>query len=300
MKSVVTGGAGFIGSHIVDALVNLGQEVEVIDNESSPVHEQFYHNEQAKYHCVDVADYDSTLKIIQGADYVFHLAAEARIQPSIGDPLRCVKTNALGTATVLEASRQAGIKRLIYSSTSSAYGRINPTPFQETMAADCLNPYSAAKVFGEKMCKVYSELYGLDTVVFRYFNVYGAREPIQGPYAPIVGLFLRQWRAKQALTIVPNGQQRRDFTHVSDVVQANILAATSPNFQGRGEIFNVGTGKNYSILELAAMISPQIKFIDPRPGEAQITLANNNKIQQALGWAPQIKLEDYILDCMKA
>jgi UDP-glucose 4-epimerase len=293
MKSLVTGGAGFIGSHIVDKLIEFGHSVAVIDNESSNVHEHFYHNPEAEYHRVDVADYELTKDLYKDVDYVFHCAAESRIQPTILNPLGAVRTNVLGTATVLQASREHGIKKVIYSSTSSGYGLKNDPPLNENMPDDCLNPYSVSKISGEKLCKMYHDLFGLKTVIFRYFNVYGPREPLKGPYAPVVGLFLRQFREGKQLTIVPDGTQRRDFTHVDDVVSANMLAMTVEHDR-YGEVFNVGTGSNHSVLELAAMISENTVMVEPRRGEAYITLADNRKINETLGWTPKKKIDDYV------
>jgi UDP-glucose 4-epimerase len=293
MKCLVTGGAGFIGSHIVDRLLELGSEVVVIDNESAIVHESFYWNDRTSNHKFDIADYNSIRPLFENVDYVFHCAAESRIQPAVLNPILAVKTNTLGTATVLQCAREAGVKKVMYSSTSSGYGRINTPPLEESMPDDCLNPYSVSKVSGEKLCKMYTELFGLKTIIFRYFNVYGEREPLKGEYAPIVGLFLRQKKAGQSLTIVPDGTQRRDFTHISDVVEANILAMQKEHDM-YGQVFNVGTGKNHSILELASLISDNIKFIEPRIGEAYITLANTKKIESVLGWKAKQKIEDYI------
>lgn len=294
-KCLVTGGAGFIGSHIVDKLLELGYNVEVIDNLSSEVHESFYFNKNANYHMVDIADYEATKNIYKDVEYVFHCAAESRIQPAINNPLLAVRTNTLGTATVLQCSRESGVKKVIYSSTSSGYGLKNTPPLNETMQDDCLNPYSVSKVSGEKFCQMYTNLFGLKTVIFRYFNVYGPREPLKGQYAPVVGLFLRQSKNGQPLTIVPDGHQRRDFTHVDDVVNANILAMEIDH-DCYGEVFNVGTGRNHSVRELAAMISVNTIDIDPRVGEARITLANNEKIRRILGWSPTKQIEDYVKD----
>jgi UDP-glucose 4-epimerase len=291
MKSIVTGGAGFIGSHIVDRLVEFGHEVIVIDNESATVHDHFYYNNKATYYKIDVGDYTGIRPLFEGVDYVFHLAAESRIQPTIDNPLLCLLTNAYGTAAVLQSAREAGCKKVMYSSTSSVYGLKNKPPLKEHMPEDCLNPYSVTKHTGEKLCKIYTELFGLKTVTFRYFNVYGPREPLKGPYAPVVGLFLRQKRAGEPLTIVGDGLQRRDFTHVKDVVDANILAMS---YEGNNLLFNVGTGSNHSVLELARMISDTIRFIPPRQGEARETLANIENIRFAFDWHPSKKIEDYI------
>lgn len=296
MKSLVTGGAGFIGSHIVDKLINLGHQVVVIDNETSQVHDKFYFNKKANYHKIDVADYENTKSLYQNVDYVFHCAAESRIQPTILNPLGAVKTNTLGTGVVLQSSREAGVKKVMYSSTSSGYGLRNKPPMREDMPDDCLNPYSVSKVSGEKFCSMYTKLFGLKTVIFRYFNVYGEREPLRGPYAPVVGLFLRQHAAGEELTIVPDGTQRRDFTHVTDVVNANILAMTIDDHDHYGEVFNVGSGINHSVLELASIISDRTKFIEPRKGEAYITLADTAKIQKVFGWRSTKNLEKYIKD----
>lgn len=296
MKSLVTGGAGFIGSHIVDKLLELGHEVVCVDNESAIVHEHFYWNDRAQNHKVDIADYDSMRPLFDGVEYVFHCAAESRIQPAILNPILAVKTNTLGTAVVLQCARESGVKKVMYSSTSSGYGLKNEPPLEETMPDDCLNPYSVSKVSGEKLCKMYTDLFGLKTIVFRYFNVYGPREPLKGSYAPIVGLFLRQHKAGQALTIVPDGTQRRDFTHVDDVVNANMQAMKVDGHEHYGEVFNVGTGRNHSILELAHMVSDNTVMIEPRIGEAYITLANNLKIKEVLGWIPTKRIEDYITE----
>jgi UDP-glucose 4-epimerase len=295
MKCLVTGGCGFIGSNLVDKLVELKYDVVVIDDESATAHDQFYYNSKAKYYKYDINDYVNTRPLYDDVDYVFHLAAESRIQPTIENPIGAVKTNTLGTAMVLQCSREAKVKRVMYSSTSSAYGLKNTPPLSEDMTPDCLNPYSVSKVAGESLCKMYYDLFGLETVVFRYFNVYGPRQPMRGQYAPVIGLFLRQKLANEPLTIVGDGEQKRDFTHVSDVVNANILAAifetTSKQF---GEIYNVGTGRNYSVLELAKMISDNITFIPPRPAESKISLASNYKINQTFGWEPTVILEEYI------
>ena len=296
MKCIVTGGAGFIGSHVVDRLLSDGHTVIVIDNESSECHEQFYHNENATYYKYDIAEYDLIRPLFDGVDYVFHLAAESRIQPAIENPLLCVRTNVMGTSVVLQCAREAGVRRVIYSSTSSAYGRKNEPPLVETMSEDCLNPYSVAKVAGEKMCKMYTDLFGLETVIFRYFNVYGDREPTRGQYAPVVGLFLKQKNAQKPLTVVGDGLQRRDFTHVSDIVDANIRAMDKIPLNCLGTVFNVGTGKNHSILDLAHMISDNIEFIPPRIGESRITLANNEKIRIIMGWTPTKEIEEYITE----
>jgi UDP-glucose 4-epimerase len=294
MKSLVTGGAGFIGSNLVDRLIEIGHEVIVIDNEYSDVHNQFYWNDEAQNYKYDIRDYEKTRPLYDGVDYVFHIAAEARIQPAIQNPIEAVSINSVGTCTVLQCAREAGVKRVIYSSTSSGYG-MNDSPNIETQPDDCLNPYSVSKVNGEKLCKMYTSLYGLPTICFRYFNVYGERQPLRGQYAPVIGIFLRQRASGEPLTIVGDGNQRRDFTHVSDVVKANVMAAISnPDSEAFGQVYNVGTGTNHSINQIAIMISDNVINLPPRSGESRITLANNKKINKTFGWNPEVKLENWI------
>ena len=294
MKALVTGGAGFIGSHIVDRLLFDGHDVIVIDNESTDCHESFNWNDNAENYKYDICDYDKIEPLFKDVDRVFHLAAEARIQPAIKNPIEAVSINSVGTCTVLQCARESNVKRFMYSSTSSGYG-LNPYPNIETQPDDCLNPYSVSKVNGEKLCKMYTELFDLPTVIFRYFNVYGERQPLRGQYTPVVGIFLRQLRDGEALTVVGDGEQRRDFTHVSDIVNANILAYNADvDSSSFGQVYNVGTGTNYSINEIANMISDNITYIPPRLGEARVTLANNTKIYETFGWKPQVKLPDWV------
>jgi len=295
MKSLVTGGAGFIGSNLVDRLIDFGHEVVVIDNEYSDVHDQFYWNDKAQNYKYDIRDYKNTRPLYDGVDYVFHIAAEARIQPAIENPIEAVSINSVGTVTVLQCAREAGVKRVMYSSTSSGYGLINELPNVETQPDDCLNPYSVSKVNGEKLCSMYTDLFGLPTVIFRYFNVYGDRQPLRGQYAPVIGIFLRQRAAGEPLTIIGDGEQRRDFTYVGDVVSANVMSATTVvDPKAFGQVYNVGSGINYSVNDVAAMISDETVNVSPRLGEARLSLANNQKLRKTFGWEPTIKLEDWI------
>ena len=288
MNCLVTGGAGFIGSNLVDKLIELGHKVICIDNESAECHEQFYWNSKANNYKYDICDYDKIAHLFNGIDYVFHIASDARIQPAILNPRKSIESNAVGTANVIELSRTNKVKRFIYSSTSSAYGKKAILPNIETQPSDPLTPYSTAKVFGENLARVYYNLYGLETVSLRYFNVYGNRQPLKGQYAPVIGLFLKQHEEGKPLTVVGDGSQRRDFTHISDVIQANILASEIKD--GFGEVYNIGYGSNYSILEIANMISNDVKFIPPRIGEVQETLASNEKFKGLTGWTPKVSL----------
>ena len=294
MKYLVTGGAGFIGSHVVDRLVRDGHEVIVIDNEAADSNEKFYWNTKAKNFKYDIQDYESIKDLFAGVHTVFHLAAESRIQPAINNPIHAAQVNFVGTCTVLQCAREAGCDRVVYSSTSSAYGLKNTPPLNEEMKSDCLNPYSVTKVGGESLCKMYNDLFGLKTITFRYFNVYGDRQPLKGEYAPVIGLFLRQKKSGQPMTIVGDGTQKRDFTFIEDVVEANIYASITQDPAAFGQVFNIGSGVNYSILELVNLIGGDYIHIDPRIGEAHTSLANISKATRLLKWEPKGSLKEWL------
>ena len=294
MKALVTGGAGFIGSNLVDKLLEMNHEVVVIDNQSAECNEQFYWNSKANNHRLDICNYESTRSLYDGIDFVFHLAAESRLQPAILNPIEAVTKNVVGTCTVLQCAREAGVKKVIYSSTSSAYG-LNKYPNYETDPNDCLNPYSVSKVAGEELCKMYTNLYGLKTIIFRYFNVYGERSPTTGQYAPVIGIFLRQKNTNEPLTIVGDGSQKRDFVHVHDVANANVLAAlTDIPDEYYGQVYNIGSGENISILEIAKIISDNYVHIPSRDGEAKTTLSCIDKSKNIFGWEPKFNVKDWI------
>ena len=290
--SLVTGGAGFIGSNLVDYLLERGHKVVCVDNESAD-NDNFYWNKDAYNINVDITDYKALKNAFTNVTYCFHLAAEARLQPAINNPIEAVHKNCVGTTTVLQCAREAGVKRVVYSSTSSAYGN-NPYPNVETQPDDCLNPYSASKVAGEKFCKMYSSLYGLETVVLRYFNVFGERCPTRGQYAPVIGIFDRQKESGEPLTIVGDGSQKRDFIYVKDIARANYLAAITHLKDEKGQVFNVGSGKNYSVQQIADSISDNQTYIAERSGEMDTTLANITKIGEVMGWKPEIDVIDWI------
>ena len=292
MISLVTGGAGFIGSNLVDYLLKQGHTVISIDDESAN-NEHFYWNRDAWNINADITDYKVMKNAFTNVNYVFHLAAESRLQPAIENPIQAVHKNCVGTATILQCAREAGVKRFVYSSTSSAYGN-NPYPNVETQPDDCLNPYSASKVAGEKFCKMYTDLYGLETVILRYFNVFGQRSPTRGQYAPVIGIFDRQKNNNEPLTIVGDGSQKRDFIHVEDVARANYIAATVDLGNHVGEVFNIGSGKNYSIKDIADVISDNQVFISKRDGEMETTLADITKVESVMGWKPEIDVLEWI------
>lgn len=298
MKYVVTGGAGFIGSHIVDALIAHGDEVRVVDNFSTGKYQRL--NPSAIVHEVDIRDVEKLQPIFQGVSGVFHTAAQPRMQFSIKEPRLTNDVNITGTLNVLLAARDAGVRRVVYSASSSAYGPRHPMPLGEDMAPEPVIPYAIQKRVGEQYCEMVSRFYGLETVSLRYFNVYGPRQTTEsdGPYATVIGIFLEQRRNNKPMTVIPDGTQRRDFTHVSDVARANLLAMQSDKV-GKGEIINIGSGRNYSVLEVAEIIGGPSEFIAPRQGEAHETLADNRRAKELLSWEPTISFEDGISELKK-
>ena len=316
MTVLVTGGAGFIGSNLVDELLTQGMEVRVLDDFSEG---RLTNLSRWKRHPKlevirgSILDFDLVRRACDHVSCVFHLAADSRIQTGIADPRHSIETNVVGTANVAEASRQGGVKRIVYSASSSAYGRRNDwcfkdqfsdgtkpsdhdiTGLHEELPTDCLNPYSMSKKAGEDIMDVYHRLYGISTVSLRYFNVYGPRHQETGRYATVIAIFRRQLRLGQPMTIVGDGTQRRDFTFVGDVVRANMFAMM--NLEATG-VFNIGSGMNYSINDLAQEVAgdmyPEREFmverLPPRLGEANVTLADITKAKEVLGWSPQVNL----------
>ena len=306
-KYIVTGGAGFIGSHIADALIESGDAVLIIDDLSTGKEKNI--NPKAEFHRVDIRDLEKIKPFFKGVDGIFHLAALARIQPSFDNPGLFFDVNVVGTRNILQIAKENNVKRVVYSASSSAYGDQDSLPLKEDMrlSAQALNPYSSTKRIGEMLMYDKGILTGgPETVCLRYFNVYGPRQTTtaDGPYATVIGIFLDQFKEGRPLTIVSNGEQRRDYTHVYDVVKANLKAMDSSKV-GSGEIINVGVGSNYSVFETAALVHGKNKeemeegkdfvMIEPRRGEARITLADVSKAKELLDWESQISLEDGIL-----
>lgn len=294
-KYLVTGGAGFIGSHLTDALVGAGHEVHVIDNLSLGKREQVH--PKAIFHEVDIRNFDALLSLCNGIDAIFHLAALPRVTPSIADPRTAHDVNSTGTLNVLVAARDAGVKRVVYSASSSAYGDQSVLPLREEMEPNPMSPYALQKYTGELAARLFAKLYGIQTVSLRYFNVYGPRMPTSGAYAIVIGIFLDQRKRGEPMTIVPDGLQTRDFTHVRDVVRANILAAQSPR-PWRGEMMNIGTGKNYTIRQIADMIGGPTVFIDARI-EPKHTRADITRAADLLAWMPEVSFEDGVAELKK-
>ncbi|MDP3726193.1 MAG: NAD-dependent epimerase/dehydratase family protein [bacterium] len=295
IKVVVTGGAGFIGSHLTDALVAKGYDAHIIDNLFGGRKENI--NPKATFHKRDIRNFEDIAPIFIGAQFVFHTAALPRVVPSIKDPRGTHDVNVTGTLNVLLAARDAKVKRVVYSASSSAYGDHETLPLKEDFPVRPMHPYGLQKYMGEQLAQLFFSLYGLQTISLRYFNVYGERAPLEGAYAQAIGRFLKQRMEDKPLTIVPDGKQSRDFTHVRDVVRANILAALSHEAKG-SEVINIGGGKNYTVLEIAEMIGGPQVFIEPRT-EAKHSLADITKAKELLGWEPTITLPEAISELKK-
>ena len=293
MKYLVTGGAGFIGGHLVDKLIEQGHEVTVVDNLSTGIKSNI--NPKATFINVDISERINRADLcvaMEGVDTVFHCAALARVQPSIKNPQQYHKANVDGTLNVLLSARDSKVRRVVYSASSSAYGDQKQMPIVETMPTAPISPYALQKLIGEQYCYVFSKCYGLETVSLRYFNVYGERQMVDGPYCTVVGIFLKQKADGQKLTITNDGNQRRDFTYVQDVVDANVKAATSEKV-GEGEVINIGRGNNYSVNEIAEMIGGETEFIGDRL-EPSETLADNSKAKELLNWEPKVDIKDWL------
>lgn len=286
-KVIVTGGAGFIGSHIVDALVERGFDVHVIDDLSSG--KRGHVNVHALLHELDITDYRGITRVISGAKYVFHCAARPRVSYSIDYPMETHDINVTGTRNVLEAARHGGVSRVIYSASSSAYGEQETMPLREDMPAQPVHPYGVQKYMGELLCRMYSDVFNLSTVCLRYFNVYGPRLDPEGDYALVIGKFMMQKKEGKPLTIIGDGEQTRDFTHVSDIVRANMLARQADAFGG--EVFNIGAGVPTSINELASMFGGETATLPPRL-EAKHSQADNTRAKKVLGWTPTVSLKE--------
>lgn len=293
-KVVVTGGAGFIGSNLVDRLVDDGYDVHVIDNISAGKRENI--NTQATLYEFDILNLKDIAPIIEGALYVFHLAAMPRVQYSIEFPEETFATNVTGTQNVLIAAKDGGVKKVIFSSSSSIYGDQEIMPLKEDMPAMPKSPYAMHKYMGEILCKQWSDIYELPTVCLRYFNVYGKRLDPVGPYALVIGIFMRLKKEGKPLSITGDGSQTRDFINVKDVVEANIKAATSDSV-GNGEVINIGYGSSYSIKELAETFGGPIEYIAPRL-EPKKSLADNTKARNLLGWIPKVSIEEGIKEIL--
>ena len=294
-KVVVTGGAGFIGSNLADALIERGFDVHVIDNYAAGKLEERF-NAKATYHELDIRDTEAIAPVVAGAACVFHEAALPRVQFSIEHPLETFSVNVQGTASVLKAAADGKAGRVVYAASSSAYGDQETMPLVETMPANPKSPYGLQKYMGEELCRLWSTVYELPTVCLRYFNVYGPKFDPNGPYALVMGKFILQKSQGKPLTIWGGGTHTRDYTHVSDVVNANLLAMESPNV-GKGETINIGAGKDISVNDLATIIGGPVVH-EPERLEPAHTLADIHKAKELLGWEATANREEAIRDMM--
>ena len=283
MRALVIGGAGFIGSHLADALVRAGCAVRILDNFATGRREHL--NPRAELAEGDIREIGSIRHAFIGIDCVFHTAALPRVMLSIEHPVETHMVNVVGTLNALIAARDAGVGRFIYSGSSSVYGDQDTLPLRESMTPNPLNPYALQKLAGEQYTRMFHRLFRMQTLTLRYFNVYGTRMTTEGAYVTVIGVFIRERLAGRPLTIHGDGTQSRDFTHVSDVVRANLAAMNCEIADGRA--INVGRGHSLSVNAIAAIIGGPVVHIERRPGDPLATLADLTESRKVLGWEPQ-------------
>ncbi len=292
---LVTGGAGFIGSNLVDALIAAGLRVRTIDNFATGRRDGVNH--AAEVVEADIRDASSIDAAFDGVDTVFHVAAQPRIPLSIAKPVETHMTNVVGTLNVLIAARDHKVRRVVYSGSSSVYGDQATIPLVETMTPNPLNPYALQKYVGEEYARMFHRLFAMQTITLRYFGVYGPRMAYEGSYVLAIAAFLKARRDGRPLEIYGDGEQTRDFTHVSDVVSANILAMDCEIADGRA--INIGRGENVSLNRIAAMIGGPIVHHEGRAGDMRDTLADRTEAERVLGWRPRVSIEEGIADLLK-
>lgn len=296
---VVTGGAGFIGSHVVDLLISEGMVVRVVDNYSTGRPENLAHlkgHDRLKIYQADVNDRAAVEPAFADAEWVIHLAALADIVPSIQNPMAYHHANVNGTISTLELAKKAGVKRFVYAASSSCYGipAVYPTP--ETAPMDARYPYALTKYLGEEYVMGWAKIYGLPAVSLRFFNVYGPRSRTSGTYGAVFGVFLAQKIHGKPYTIVGDGNQSRDFTYVTDVARAVVTAAAS---DVKGEVMNVGSGNHYTVNRLVDLLQGERTYLPKRPGEPDVTFADITKIRRLLNWSPKVPLETGVQEMLK-
>jgi len=298
-KYLVSGNCGFIGSNLTGELLKQGYSVIGLDNLKTGKlsnMDSFKDNPNFRFIQGDIRNKNLYL-ILKDVDTIFHTAALARIQPSITNPEEYHDVNVNGTLNVLQSAVKAGVRRIVYSASSSAYGIQTQMPETEDMIPKPLNPYATQKYIGELLMRTWANCYSIETVSLRYFNVFGKNQALAGAYATVIGIFLQKHKEGKPLPIVGDGTQKRDMTNIVDVVNANILASQSDKV-GKGEVINIGTGKNYSINEIAQIIGGETTQAEPRQFEVKETLADNSKAKELLGWTPQISLQEGIQELL--
>jgi len=295
--SLVTGGAGFIGSHLAQALVEAGNKVRILDNFSTGKEENISHLlDDIEVVRGDLRDLDTVRKAVKGVEFVFHEGALPSVQKSVGDPLTTNHVNITGTLHVLMAARDEGVQRVIYAASSSAYGDSPTLPKTETMTAKPLSPYAVQKYAGEHYCRVFYDLYGLETVSLRYFNVFGPRQDPTSQYAAVIPRFITALAKGEPPTVYGDGEQTRDFTYIDNVVEANLRAARAGG--AAGEVINIASGAQYSLNDVLRLLRGILRtdieavYTDPRPGDVRHSLADISKARSLLGYAPKVTFEE--------
>ena len=298
LRSIITGGAGFIGSNLTDHLVRIGHKVTVLDNFVSGKKSNLAHHKKkdVKIIRIDISKNKNLDKYFKGADYVFHLAGLAEIIPSIKNPKKYFDNNVIGTLNIVKAAKKIKIKKLIYAASSSCYGTPKNFPTSEKSKIDLKHPYAATKFMGEELIMEYASRFGMPNISLRFFNVYGPRLNTSGQYGAVIGNFLSQIKNKKPLTIVGNGKQTRDFIHVDDLSNAFIRIIKSKVVN---KVYNLGSGKRTSINTIAKIFGGKKKFIPIRPGEPKNSLANISKIKKEINWKPEITIEEGIKKLLK-
>lgn len=297
-KSVITGGAGFIGSNLTDHLVKAGHKVVILDNFVSGKRSNLSHhkNQNVKIIKIDISKDNNLERYFKNIDYVFHLAGLAEIIPSIKNPKKYFVNNVLGTLNVIEAAKKTKIKKLIYAASSSCYGTPKSFPTSEKSKIDLKHPYAVTKYMGEELVLKYASIFNMPNISFRFFNVYGPRLNLSGQYSAVMGNFLSQKKNNKPLTIVGDGKQTRDFIHVDDLAKAFLKTIKSKSVN---KIYNLGSGKKTSINTIAKIFGGKKKFIAKRPGEPKSSLADISKIKKDINWKPSINIEDGIKKLLK-
>lgn len=291
MKTLVTGGAGFIGSHLVDRLIKEGHKVIVIDNFSTGKKENL--NPEADFYNLDICDFEKIKPLFQDIDYVFHLAAIPRVPISVEDPVGTSETNILGTVNVLKAATDNKIKRIIFASSSSVYGGQKELPLREDMMPNPVSPYGLQKLVGEQFARLFAQVYKMPVISLRFFNVYGPRADPDSEYSLVIGKFLKLRNQGKPLIIFGNGEQTRGFCYINDVVEANIQAMKKERLKG-GEVINIGSERSYSINYLAKWIGGEVQYFPPRPGDVLHTKADISLAKNLLSWEPKIDFKQGI------
>lgn len=292
---LITGGAGFIGSHLAHRLVELGADVRVLDDLSGGFRENVPPG--AELRTASILDDDALREMIRGCAYVFHEAAMVSVPESVEKPEECLRVNIEGTQRILLAARDAGVKRVIFAASAAAYGEKPQLPSSESHAPDCCSPYAASKVAGETLLRAFANCFGLSTISLRYFNIFGPRQNPDSPYAAVISAFTRVLTQRRQPTLFGDGTQTRDFTYIDNVVHANLLAATSQKPLA-GEVVNIGTGRRISLLEVLKVMGKLLDFEvkpsfgPPRPGDVPHSQSDISRARELLGYEPIVSFEE--------